>query len=53
VTITGNTVKDNVGSGIDLNSASCSVASNNAAIGNGVGINMSDDLGIAASEGSP
>ena len=45
VTITGNTVKDNVGSGIDINSTSYSVASKNVAIGNGVGINMSDDLG--------
>jgi parallel beta-helix repeat protein len=49
VTITGNTVKDNVGSGIDLNSTSYSMASNNTASGNGVGINMSDDLGITAS----
>ena len=49
VTITGNTVKDNVGSGIDINSTSYSVASKNVAIGNGVGINMSDDLGVAAS----
>jgi len=53
VTITGNTVKDNVGSGIDLNSTSYSVAGNKTPSGNGVGINMSDDLGIAASEGSP
>jgi parallel beta-helix repeat protein len=49
VTITGNTVKDNLGSGIDLNSTSYSVASKNQAFGNGVGINMSDDLGVAAS----
>jgi parallel beta-helix repeat protein len=49
VTITGNTVKDNVGSGIDINSTSYSVASKNVAIGNGVGINMSDDLGVPAS----
>jgi parallel beta-helix repeat protein len=49
VTITGNTVKDNIGSGIDINSSSYSVASKNLAIGNGVGINMSDDLGVAAS----
>jgi parallel beta-helix repeat protein len=49
VTITGDTVKDNVGSGIDLNSTSYSVATNNYAAGNGVGINMSNDLGVAAS----
>jgi parallel beta-helix repeat protein len=49
VTITGNTVKDNVGSGIDINSSSYSVASGNYAVGNGVGINMSDDLGAPAS----
>jgi parallel beta-helix repeat protein len=49
VTITGNTVKNNKGSGIDLNSTSYSVASRNHAFGNGVGINMADDLGIAAS----
>jgi parallel beta-helix repeat protein len=49
VTITGNTVKGNLGSGIDLNSTSYSVASNNRATGNGVGINMADDLGAAAS----
>jgi parallel beta-helix repeat protein len=48
VTITGDTVTDNVGSGIDLNSTSYSVADNNQAYGNGVGINMSDDLGAAA-----
>ena len=49
VTITGNTVKNNKGSGIDLNSTSYSVASRNQAFGNGVGINMADDLGFAAS----
>jgi parallel beta-helix repeat protein len=49
VTITGNTVKDNVGAGIDLNSTSYSVANNNVATRNGIGINMSDDLGVAAS----
>jgi parallel beta-helix repeat protein len=49
VTITGNTVKDNVGSGIDLNSTSYSLASKNVATGNGVGINMSDDLGVPTS----
>lgn len=49
VTITGNTVKNNLGSGIDLNSTSYSVASKNHAFGNGVGVNMADDLGAAAS----
>jgi nitrous oxidase accessory protein NosD len=49
VTITGDTVKDNKGSGIDLNSTSYSAASNNVATGNGVGINVSNDLGAAAS----
>jgi parallel beta-helix repeat protein len=49
VTITGDTVKNNKGSGIDLNSTSYSVASGNQAFGNGVGINMSDDLNVAAS----
>jgi parallel beta-helix repeat protein len=49
VTITGNTVKNNKGSGIDLNSTSYSVANGNHAFGNGVGINMADDLNIAAS----
>ena len=49
VTITNNTVKNNVGSGIDLNSTSYSIASHNRASGNGVGINMSDDIGAAAS----
>jgi parallel beta-helix repeat protein len=48
VTIIGDTVKDNVGSGIDINSSSYSVASHNYATGNGVGINMSDDLGVTA-----
>jgi parallel beta-helix repeat protein len=49
VTITGDTVKNNKGSGIDLNSTSYSVASRNQAFGNGVGINMADDLNVAAS----
>lgn len=49
VTITGDTVRNNKGSGIDLNSTSYSVASRDQAYNNGVGINMSDDLGIAAS----
>jgi parallel beta-helix repeat protein len=49
VTITGDIVKNNAGSGIDINSSSYSVATHNQASGNGVGINMSDDLGVPAS----
>jgi parallel beta-helix repeat protein len=49
VTITDDIVKNNVGSGIDLNSTSYSTAISNRASGNGVGINMSDDLGKPAS----
>jgi parallel beta-helix repeat protein len=49
VTITGNTVRNNKGSGIDLNSTSYSVASGNTATGNGVGINVSNDVKLAAS----
>ncbi len=49
VTITDNVVKNNMGSGIDVNSSSYSVVSHNRAFANGVGINMSDDLGVPAS----
>jgi parallel beta-helix repeat protein len=48
VKILGNVVTGNIGSGIDLNSTSGSVAFGNKANGNGVGINVADDLGIAA-----
>lgn len=48
ITIVGNTVTGNLGSGIDLNSTSYSVAVGNRAIGNGVGVNVADDLGPAA-----
>jgi parallel beta-helix repeat protein len=48
VRIIGNTVKGNLGSGIDLNSTSYSMAVGNRAVGNGVGINVSDDLGLPA-----
>lgn len=44
--IIGNVVRDNQGSGIDLNSTHGSVARDNYATGNGVGINVSNDLGI-------
>jgi len=48
LTIVDNTVTGNLGSGIDLNSTSYSVAVGNRAIGNGVGINVADDLGPPA-----
>lgn len=48
VKIIGNTVTGNLGSGIDLNSTSYSAAFGNKTNGNGVGINVSDDLGHAA-----
>jgi parallel beta-helix repeat (two copies) len=48
VRILGNTVSGNLGSGIDLNSTSDSIAVGNRAVGNGVGINVSDDLGRPA-----
>jgi parallel beta-helix repeat protein len=43
--IIGNRVQNNQGAGIDLNSTSRSQADNNVAEGNGIGINLSDDLG--------
>ncbi|MGH2977865.1 MAG: right-handed parallel beta-helix repeat-containing protein [Gaiellaceae bacterium] len=49
VKIVGNVVTGNLGSGIDLNSTSHSVAVGNKASGNGVGINVADDLGVPAS----
>jgi parallel beta-helix repeat protein len=49
VTIVDNTVTGNLGSGIDLNSTSYSVASDNIAERNGVGVNVADDLGPHAS----
>lgn len=48
ITIVHNTVTGNLGSGIDLNSTSYSTAVGNRAIGNGVGVNVADDLGPAA-----
>lgn len=48
VVITNNLVRNNHGSGIDLNSTSFSVVQNNVANSNGVGINIADDLGPAA-----
>jgi parallel beta-helix repeat protein len=49
VRIIGNVVTGNLGSGIDLNSTSHSVAIGNKANGNGVGINVADDLNLPAS----
>ncbi len=48
-TIVGNLVLNNAGNGIDLNSTTGSVALSNISIKNGVGINVSDDLGKPAS----
>ena len=49
VKIIKNVVTGNLGSGIDLNSTSHSVAIGNKANANGVGINIADDLGRPAS----
>jgi Periplasmic copper-binding protein (NosD) len=48
VTIVDNTVKDNAGSGIDINSTSYSSAFDNRSTGNAVGLNVSDDFGLPA-----
>ena len=48
-TIVGNLLQNNAGAGIDLNSTSDSVALRNISIKNGIGINVSDDLGKPAS----
>jgi nitrous oxidase accessory protein NosD len=48
VKIVKNVVTGNLGSGIDLNSTSHSLAIGNKAIDNGVGINVADDLGTPA-----
>jgi parallel beta-helix repeat protein len=49
VRIIGNVVTGNLGNGIDLMSTTGSVAFGNVANGNGVGINVADDLGKASS----
>ena len=49
VKIVKNVVTGNLGSGIDLNSTSHSFAIGNKANGNGVGVNVADDLGKPAS----
>lgn len=48
-TIIGNNLRYNAGSGVDLNSTSWSVAQNNVSNNNGIGINVSNDLGKPAS----
>jgi nitrous oxidase accessory protein NosD len=47
--IVHNIAKNNQGSGIDLNSTTNSIATRNVTEGNGVGINLSNDLGKPAS----
>jgi parallel beta-helix repeat protein len=49
VRIIKNVLTGNLGAGIDLNSTSHSVAIGNKANGNGIGINVADDLGKPAS----
>lgn len=49
VVIRGNLTRNNKGAGIDLNSTSWSVAAHNISKNNGIGVNVSDDLGIPAS----
>ena len=49
VTITHDAALNNLGNGIDLNSTSYSAATHDYASGNGVGVNISDDLGVLAS----
>jgi parallel beta-helix repeat protein len=49
VRILKNVVTGNLGAGIDLNSTSHSVAIGNRANGNGIGVNVADDLGRPAS----
>lgn len=49
VTVVDDVTRNNVGSGIDINSTSYSVARDDNSSGNGVGINVSNDLGVAAS----
>lgn len=47
-TITNNVIFANMGSGIDVNSASDTLVANNRSNGNGVGINVTDDFGKPA-----
>jgi hypothetical protein len=46
VKIVRNVLAGNLGAGIDLNSTSYSVASGNVSNGNGIGVNVADDLGV-------
>jgi parallel beta-helix repeat protein len=48
VSIVRNVLTGNLGAGIDLNSTSYSVATGNVANGNGIGVNVADDLGRPA-----
>ncbi len=48
-TIIGNYLKNNAGAGVDLNSTSWSTAQNNVSNNNGIGINVSNDLGKPSS----
>jgi nitrous oxidase accessory protein NosD len=48
VKIIGNVLTGNLNAGIDLNSTSGSIAFGNKSNGNGIGINVADDLGVAA-----
>jgi parallel beta-helix repeat protein len=50
--IVGDTAENNQGAGIDLNSTSGSIAAADVAKKNGVGINVSNDLGAPASHNS-
>ena len=49
VTIVHNVTEDNEGAGIDANSTSNTIVADNTSSGNGIGINVSDDLGTPAS----
>jgi nitrous oxidase accessory protein NosD len=48
VRIVHNVLTGNLGAGIDLNSTSGSVAIGNVSNGNGIGVNVADDLGLPA-----
>ena len=49
VTISGNTVYNNVGAGIDIETSSNNTVVNNNSHDNGIGINVTDDFGSPAS----
>ena len=50
VKVIGNVLTGNLNSGIDLNSTAHSVAFGNKSNGNGIGINVADDLGVPATK---